>query len=163
MRKTIQVTKSVVENKTVDIICNKCGESCSSLKRNHNAKSAEYGFSGLEEVEIHGGYDSEIIGDMSAWRFSICEQCLSELVKTFKIPHEIKGDWSSEFVTQDEYAKLEAVGLAYDHQMKLDSIVDLHKQLGIVTDVEALKLKTGEELYAMFYELSTEVRNKTTN
>ena len=39
---------------------------------------------------------SEFFGDMTSIRFSLCEECLFKLVKTFKIPHEEKNELTFE-------------------------------------------------------------------
>lgn len=70
---TFQTTQIEV---TEDIICNKCG---SSLK-----DDCDMNYEGLIEVSFMGGYASKI-GDSLECRFSLCESCLIELFKTFKI------------------------------------------------------------------------------
>jgi hypothetical protein len=61
------VVKDVVES----TLCNKCGEDC-------------YG-EGLPETEIVGGFQSSVLGDNSRYSFALCEDCLWDLFKTFKI------------------------------------------------------------------------------
>lgn len=68
--KTVQKEVEVIE----DIICNKCGNSCYS----------GFSYEGLIEANIIGGYGSKSIGDMEHYCFSMCEDCLMELFKTFK-------------------------------------------------------------------------------
>lgn len=75
----IQATVTV----TKDIICNKCGKSCRTDGGGDDAGHKE--FDGLIEVCAHGGYWSKVIGDMNRYRFSLCETCLVEFAKTFKI------------------------------------------------------------------------------
>ena len=70
--------KLVKVDEITDYVCNKCGQSC---RRDLN-------FYGLLEVVAYGGYDSEKIGDENSWTFSVCEDCLSDFVKTFEIPPE---------------------------------------------------------------------------
>jgi len=74
--KNIKVNREVVE----DIICNKCGQSL--LVLDEGIKD----YSGLIEYEIIGGYCSPVFADCSKYTFSLCEKCLNELFKTFKIP-----------------------------------------------------------------------------
>lgn len=64
----------------VDIICNKCGESCQTGKIGDSAS-----YDGLLEVAITGGYHSKFLGDCTTHKFSICEKCLNDYFKTFKI------------------------------------------------------------------------------
>lgn len=76
MRKTsIQNIKTVV---TEDIICNKCE---ASLKDKFDGFN---NYEGLVEASFIGGYYSKI-GDSLECQFSLCEDCLIELFKTFKI------------------------------------------------------------------------------
>jgi hypothetical protein len=83
MRKIDRKTCNVLI--TSEILCNKCGGSC-EVKTN---EFIDYPiFSGLLEVEAIGGYFSELLGDMEAQRFSLCEKCLMELINSFKIPPE---------------------------------------------------------------------------
>ena len=82
---------------TVDILCNKCGETCFP---EHSPDPY-----GLIEKEVWGGYYSTHIGDMSAVRFSLCEKCVVELTKTFKIPHDVSTDYTPGFVPAPEEDK----------------------------------------------------------
>lgn len=78
MIKTVKLKKVIEQNYVDDIICNKC---CKSLK-------GEYHYEGLTRAKSTGGYDSKI-GDMVTWSFDLCEDCLLELFKQFKIsPYE---------------------------------------------------------------------------
>jgi hypothetical protein len=70
-------------DETKDIICNKCGNSCRT--DGGDDKTAYPAFDGLIEVKATGGYWSKIIGDMNCYKFSLCESCLVEYAKTFKI------------------------------------------------------------------------------
>lgn len=72
-----------------DIICNKCGESCRTDGGDDQVSHKE--FDGLIEVTAHGGYWSKVIGDMNRYQFSLCETCLVEFTKTFKISAFIDG------------------------------------------------------------------------
>lgn len=77
MRVTHYVTETV--EKTKDVICNKCER---SLKADD-----EYvdDFNGLVECRILGGYYSPVLIDSRKYIFSLCEYCLDEMFKTFKI------------------------------------------------------------------------------
>ena len=66
---------------TKDIICNKCGNSCKGDVGNYN---------GLIEVVVTGAYDSTHLTDGKNYVFSMCEECLSEMIKTFSIPIDIQ-------------------------------------------------------------------------
>lgn len=81
---TKEVQKSVSE--VEDILCNKCGLTCS--------KEHAPGYYGLIEASVSGGYGSneENIQDGDVHTFSLCERCCSELFKSFKIPSYVDCD-----------------------------------------------------------------------
>lgn len=87
----IQTTTQVV----VDILCNKCGESCATSTSDHGWQRS---FDGLLEVEVHAGYWSKVLGDGFRTKFSLCEMCVSELFKTFKLP---VVDFNADVVVED--------------------------------------------------------------
>lgn len=58
------------------IYCNKCEGTC---------KGSIGNFNGLIEIPVYGAYDSTHLGDGCEYRFSLCEKCLDELFKSFKI------------------------------------------------------------------------------
>lgn len=65
-------------------ICNKCGDNlCSDSCVNRN-----FPF-GLVEANVHGGYDSKHLSDMTTYQFSMCEKCLREFFNTCKIHPKI--------------------------------------------------------------------------
>lgn len=92
---------------TVDVLCNKCGESCTPpaarSERGQHVKwiegqglvaiTPEEALSlrgpplyGLIEQTVRGGYDSYALEDLEKYTFSLCEGCLKELFDAFKIP-----------------------------------------------------------------------------
>lgn len=79
MIKTKKVKKviTVIE----DIICNKCG---ASLKAGEN-------FNGLDGF-VYSEYGSKYLEDGTEYKFNLCEKCLKNLFKTFKIKVEEKHD-----------------------------------------------------------------------
>lgn len=84
MKTTKTITKEV---EVVDkIICNKCGENLIVYEIGDHIECE-----GLVEVEARGGYWSHYIGDNNTYRFSLCERCVVELNKTFKIDAFISG------------------------------------------------------------------------
>lgn len=90
MRKTKMVTETKEVEVIEDIICNKCGGTCFNVV---DATDRQYSAEGLLECEITGGFFSKHLGDMSSYRFSMCEACLIQLFKTFRVPVEIRNDW----------------------------------------------------------------------
>lgn len=73
------VTKEI--EVTTDIICNKCGNTCTIVSCLQHY--------GLIEVEVSGGFDSKSLNDLTTYTFSVCECCLKELFRSFKIPVEL--------------------------------------------------------------------------
>lgn len=159
MKISKKVSKKITVEETLDVLCNKCGKTCSGLKRYHNAKDTHMGFSGLVETEVHGGYDSQFVGDMISWKFSICEECLKDIVKTFKIPHEIKGDHSSEYVTLKEYDKLEEKAAKASHKEWIKAIKETCKKLGRPAPTGLAK-KTHKNMYEIYHGLQKELREQ---
>lgn len=73
--KKVKVEKQLV----MDCICNRCGESLKNDMGNYEGIVGAHGC---------GGYGSKI-GDGLTWRIDICESCLLEYFKDFKIsPYE---------------------------------------------------------------------------
>ena len=90
MRTTKTIQKEV--EVTDDIICNKCGETCDSSRREGGPEGhhTDGGFQGLLGVRVDGGYGSNHLGDCVRYEFDTCEKCLMEWFKTFKInPHNL--------------------------------------------------------------------------
>lgn len=73
--KTHKEKKEVVEEFVDDVICNKCGKSL--------IDEGNMNYEGLIEASVSGGFHSKI-GDMVDLKFSLCEDCLIEMFKTFK-------------------------------------------------------------------------------
>lgn len=81
MEKTEKITKTQTTDVTVDILCNKCGESC--LKKAPGW--ADGGYEGLINCWVEGGVYSTRLGWDVAYRFDICEDCLMDWFETFKL------------------------------------------------------------------------------
>lgn len=101
MKITKKTTKQVEVDCLVDVLCNKCGESCIPPSCRSRMEADEHSVEnfhditmkfellnvyGLAEATVEGGYDSHPLSDMTRYTFSLCEGCLHELFKTFKIP-----------------------------------------------------------------------------
>jgi hypothetical protein len=108
------VTTTSEKEIIVDVLCNKCGESCipeSWRSENISERGTPVKWIpdvglveitqeeslelrgpvlyGLIEQEYTGGYDSiEGIQDLTKYTFSLCELCLKSLFDSFKIPVE---------------------------------------------------------------------------
>lgn len=112
----MKITKDIQQTVTVisDILCNKCGESCCT-----DSGSVTFGpqFDGLIEVEARGGYWSRVIGDMNCYKFSLCETCLVEFTKTFKI--DAFYDPDAEFVRAED-TDVDLVGDSVDDPLDDD-------------------------------------------
>lgn len=83
MKKTVNTIVTREETQLIDIICNKC----------ENSLRGSCDYEGLVEVEVGFGYDSKWFGDSNLISFSLCEKCLWELTRTFKIPCKETGSW----------------------------------------------------------------------
>lgn len=75
MKITESVEKVQVIVEVKDIVCNKCGESCTD--------KSGMNYEGVIEHWWQSGYYSKF-GDCQEHQFSLCETCLEELYKTFK-------------------------------------------------------------------------------
>lgn len=164
MIKTKKIKEYVEKTETLDIICNNCGKTCSNMVRFYNAKKPGNDFSGLLEQEVHGGYDSKFIGDMISWKFSICEECLSKIVKNFKIPHEIKSEISGrDYVTLKKHDSLEKKWNLASRKEWISAISKLYKILGEKFDKQSLIKKSQKDnrfLYNLYHQLQDEIRKK---
>jgi hypothetical protein len=81
MKKTSKQTRTVEVEVIDDVVCNKCGGSCYA----GDFGVGEKAFEGLIEAEVNGGYYSKRLGDMNKYVFSLCEDCVVELFRSFKI------------------------------------------------------------------------------
>lgn len=78
---TVTIEKEI----TTDIICNNCGNSC---KTSYDKMES---YEGLLEITVQGSYWTKKLSDCANYTFSLCENCLSEMFKNFKVPVEITG------------------------------------------------------------------------
>lgn len=84
IKKKIKITTE--QEVIVDCICNMCG---SSLYRAEDLY-------GLEEISYIGGYSSgPTIRDEEFFSFSLCENCLGNIIQQFKIPAKIYSSRSA--------------------------------------------------------------------
>lgn len=144
---TKKVKRQFTEDKVVDVLCNKCGLSC-----NHSQKGQIPNFYGLIEAEVHGGYESTHMNDMTRIKFSLCEKCISELNSSFKIPALIKGEISSEYVTKKEYDKRDKLADAACQKEWISAIKETCK--GLNQKIPAgLNKKNSQELYKIYHEI----------
>lgn len=90
--KKIIIEEVLEQHQTVvDVLCNKCEKSCQT----------DCGYEGLIEAVVRGGYGSKI-GDDVEFVFSLCEDCLIDLLSSFKIKEEIISapPWYNESVLE---------------------------------------------------------------
>lgn len=80
MIKTAKAT--VVRDEVIDVLCNKCGESCRKINGGYDYVSICY----------TGGYESMILGDCSRYEFELCEPCLADLIDSLKISASVETD-----------------------------------------------------------------------
>lgn len=156
MRKTRKKVVKQEITETVDLLCNKCAKTLNNAKRYYPAKPGqkqEVYFEGLEEIEVHGGYYSKFIGDMTSIRFSLCEECVVDLTKTFKIPVDTKGDASGEYVPQPKYAALTEKLNKLNHKEWVNAVYLLKLEQKEKVSKKELSKKTHEELAKMYHSL----------
>jgi Fe-S-cluster containining protein len=81
--------KTVIQEVEIieDIICNKCGGSCCT--KFDPIENTD--FYGLIEASFSTGYFSQHLPDGFIYSFSLCEKCLAELFKSFKIEPKTIG------------------------------------------------------------------------
>ncbi len=75
-------------------VCNACGDSMLPvfpdwwLKR--NIKDVTNCFPlGLVDAQVHGGYDSHHLFDLTTYQWSMCEKCLRAMFNGFKVPPHV--------------------------------------------------------------------------
>ena len=68
--------------------CNKCGEDIRRSEDDADGNKFYWGYYG-QEVKYSGGYGSDPLQDTITYQFILCEQCLHDLMLTFKIPPKI--------------------------------------------------------------------------
>lgn len=76
-----------------DQLCNMCGGKMCHEYQNKSGKWAADVPHGLYEETIIGGYESYHLFDMTAYTFSLCEECLRKMFVQFKIKpavHDVK-------------------------------------------------------------------------
>ncbi len=91
MKTTKTVTREVVE--TDEVRCNKCGELCTTPSQERQMLMSHRGtrdWYGLIEAKFTTGYFSDVLNDMQAYTFSLCEPCVKELMESFTLPAEQK-------------------------------------------------------------------------
>jgi hypothetical protein len=147
MEITKKIKKEIIEDKIVDILCNKCGLSC-----NHSPKGRDAEFYGLIEVQVHGGYESTHLNDMTSIKFSLCEKCISELSASFKIPATIKGELSSEYITNKEYEKRIKHANLENKKEWVSAIKETCKGLSQKIP-KGLNKKNCNELYDLYHQI----------
>jgi hypothetical protein len=79
----VRKTRTKTIQETVDIICNKCGE---SLRR----EGSDDWYSGLQEAHVSSMPDSAVLEPRTAYWFSMCEPCLKVLFSKFILPPKRK-------------------------------------------------------------------------
>lgn len=81
--------KKSIENHSLEVHCNKCGKDLRKYDINPTEPEEKphcVGYYGLVETTVDGGFWSESLHDTIRYRFSLCEECLVEFMKTFKVP-----------------------------------------------------------------------------
>ena len=88
LTRVVQETKDVEQ--ILDVICNKCGLSCSPTRPRCTEPMEDVKLAyGLAEASVSGGFESRVLADLSTYTFSMCEPCLKVLFDSFAIPVEV--------------------------------------------------------------------------
>lgn len=111
MRKTVSFETLVNKEKLTEICCNKCGRAT----KFEDDSDTDYSINEYQTINVGFGYGSRF--DMQSWSFELCEDCLVDLLKTFK--------YSPSGFGQDSY-------YAYNEQQTFED----WKETGII-DLEA--------------------------
>jgi len=74
-------SQELVENK---VVCNKCGLTFDDEKSPHGYEVWQW--DAIHHFAVEFGYGSD--HDLHAWTFDLCEDCIEEVVSTFKIKPE---------------------------------------------------------------------------
>lgn len=126
IEKTHEVVKPTVETLEQTITCNRCGHDTTFDPESHNFEQDKY-----HEFYCHFGYGSSY--DMEQWTFDLCEDCLVDIVKTFKyVPSGFRLDQSFAIV-EDE---------SEEHQ----KLFDHWKETG---EWDEIKFKSYEEILGL--------------
>jgi hypothetical protein len=83
MRTTITKTYKGTFEEVESITCNKCGTIIKPEK-----KKDYFWIDKIQNIELEWGFGSQY--DQEIWKFDLCEVCLTELIRDFKIPPEVK-------------------------------------------------------------------------
>lgn len=131
--KEVKKVERVVTSKTVT--CNKCGTT--QTNNCWNSTDDDYFFSNdIHNIQLGFGYGSKF--DMDNWSFDLCDNCLEELVKTFKYPPD--------GFMEDGYSIIES-------EEEKQKVFDHYKETG---DWDELRFKPYEELVKLagYYEVN---------
>ena len=72
-------------------ICNNCGKDFLVYSRGIDGEEFPVGYYGMFDMTYSGGYESDDLSDCLEYTFSLCESCLKDLFKGFKIPPRIRN------------------------------------------------------------------------
>lgn len=140
MRREVKETQTVTETKEVLVsnlaYCNKCGKKYEQVM---DKSFGEYCWdSELNKFEIGFGYESRY--DEQYWKFDLCDDCLTEIVRGFKIVPD--GFMNDDRLLDDE---------------KLQKVFEDWKN---TSEWEWLKYHTYDELVEMNGYIKTEFLNE---
>lgn len=101
MREHKKEERTIQETVVTNVICNKCKK---------ESTNETWGKSVFQEFHCSFGYGSQY--DMETWSFDLCEDCLTDLIKTFEV---VPYGWSTDnyappFSPQASFDKWKATG-----------------------------------------------------
>jgi hypothetical protein len=165
MIKNKKVTETIEKTEVVDILCNLCGKTCNNEKRYFKSKKSCY-YEGIENLQLDFGYGSKFFGDMTSIKFSLCEECIFDLVKKFKIPHDEKNEFTSDYISSDKMKKIIEKEEKNNHKEWVTAVLLLQKELGVkkFNKKVLVKIETSKliEMYnKLYYELTEKKRKES--
>lgn len=75
--------KEAIKDRTAECKCNKCGADLEKKSKSADGEEHSWGYYGMVDEEVDGGYGSDPLCDGMLYRFSLCESCLHELFLSF--------------------------------------------------------------------------------
>jgi hypothetical protein len=74
-----EIINKEIKRQETKVICNKCGTTQDLFGEDYER---EWQANEFQSLSCYFGYGSRY--DMESWQFDLCEDCLTELIKTFK-------------------------------------------------------------------------------
>lgn len=89
MKKYIKRRRITTINEIETVTCNKCG------KQVQNTGDLNLDFNTFQNFEIEFGFGSDF--DMTRMYFDLCDNCMIEFIKSFKVPPDRNMFWEADY------------------------------------------------------------------